>query len=568
MRIETSAIPRTAQMEPVKNQTSSHEPVSGEDQLELSAAYQKFSSYASSPGQNPEDNPRVAALLERLKQDKSFTEDKYRSFLKHPLAKELAKEIILADDDLQEQIAKKMWEDYKAVPANARLYDPPTWKEINVKGMLLSSDESTAYQALLGYESLLLKKARTFGLTETEQFLDARLEQRHLGAMGTFPEKMEPVLDAIEAEFEQAGMHFDHSKSYSFSLDTTSFRFSVSGGTEEENTLIEQVVNTSNYHTDHFLTTLAALYSHRHEDGKHNPWTAEKLMYKDSVPVYGITSVEVDYAKKMKQLFPAYDYCRMDRNLKAKYGFGIEDLTVKNGSVAGKTAEVTQKIEEAGIDFMKNKGFAYLSLTKKYTGTPEFEGPVFTFENGTFRTTYQVFEDPSQEGATNPAELLSKIQAELDAEAASKESILASGRGKALKRTDLPRNQEKIDALLTQLTSDRSFVIGNGKRFYNYPLGRALAQELILSNREVQAELSERMKRRLATLGAGLSSQLWPTSEEGFEIDAILSGDGGDALDEVFLNYDLLLNRKAQTIGLTKAEQVLMGVASRRGRQH
>ena len=115
------------------------------------------------------------------------------------------------------------------------------------------------------------------------------------------------------------------------------------------------------------------------------------------------------------------------------------------------------------------------------------------------------------------------------------------------------------------MTSDQSFVIGKGKRFYNYPLGRALAQELILSNREVQAELSERVKRRLATLGAGLSPQLWPTSEEGFEISAILGRDGGDALDEVFLNYDLLLNRKAQTIGLTRAEQVLMGATSRRG---
>ena len=215
-------------------------------------------------------------------------------------------------------------------------------------------------------------------------------------------------MQAIQREFEAAGMTFDASKKYSFHLDTSVFQFTVSGGTEDENALIEKVINTSNYHEDHFQTTLAALYSHRLPDGKYTPWRADNFRHQDAIPVYGIASVSKDYAQKMEQLFAAHDRCRMDLSLKEEYGFGVDDLMQIGGTVTGKQRGF-RDYPGMGEDFMKNIGYAYIGICKRYQGTPEFTDDVFTLENGQFQTSYTVYDQNPPAGATDSAAILAEV---------------------------------------------------------------------------------------------------------------------------------------------------------------
>lgn len=331
-------IPYTAVMGAQKNARTGLS--TRQDKWTVSTDYQQYMS--TSGTDNSAAQAKIEALTEQLRQDSTFSQYKSRDFRNNPMGRELAAEIILADEGLQEQIAKKMWETLSWTADQRNL--PPSWRDINVKAMLLGSDELTQNSVFSGYESVLRDKAVTVGLSDTEKLLSASLEAVD-NANSTFDQKMNRIFDKVRSEFEANGMTFDENKSYSFYLDTSEFRFVVSGGTDEENALIEKVLNTSNYSEDNFTEALGAIYNHRQEDGSYLPWMVDTLRCKDAIPVFGVVSVSLDYAQKMDQLFSAYDYCQMDKELKAQYGFGIDALTYQGGKIVGKTPEAQAVID-------------------------------------------------------------------------------------------------------------------------------------------------------------------------------------------------------------------------------
>lgn len=277
------------------------------DKWAVSNAYQQ---YQSAPGAgSPASQARIEALAEQLRKDTSFSQYKRRNFINHPVGRELATEIILADEGLQQKIAKTMWETLSWTAHQRDL--PPSWRDINVKAMLLSSDELAQNSVLSSYGVVLNDKAATVGLNDTEKLLSAKAEEVDY-ANSTFDQKMNRIFDKVRSEFEVNGMTFDENKSYSFDLSTSEYRFIVSGGTDEENALIEKVLNTSSYTEDNLLATLGAIRNHRQEDGAYVPWMVDSLRCTEAIPVFGIASVSEDYAQKMDQLYSAYDYCRMD----------------------------------------------------------------------------------------------------------------------------------------------------------------------------------------------------------------------------------------------------------------
>lgn len=353
------------------------------------------------PPQSSDPPPTTEAgrLLQLLRQDESFSKAVF-GFSSHPLGRYTVKTMILESKELQDQVAQRMW--YSAAQCNARylnnprggapVYLPKTPQGYDIKGMLLSGNAQTVGEVLFAYHDLLITKARTCGLTETERFLQPDAKALELRERGTFQERMQPVLDEIEQGFQEAGMTFDREKSYSFHLDTSTFTLSVSGGTEDENSLINQIVNTwsySNLGKQTFHTIMDAFYSHRPDNMQYNPWMTDNLIFGDELlPKYGIANVPRAYTDKMRAFLPAYQLSRMDKRLKYQYGFGVNDLRYSKGKLAGSTDEITRFIEDPKNDFMKKAGYLYLELRKEYTVTPNFTEDIFVFENGKFSTKY------------------------------------------------------------------------------------------------------------------------------------------------------------------------------------
>lgn len=330
-------------------------------------------------------------------------------------------------------------------------------------------------------------------------------------------------------------MVFDESKSYSFHLDTSTFQFSVSGGTETGNALVEKVLNKSDYTGNNVLTALNAIYNHRHEDGSYNPWNADKLSCKEGISTFGVASVSADYAQKMRQLFGAYGRCQTDKHLKTQYGFGVDDLEYRGGAIVGKTPEAKAAI--AQDDFMKNTGHSYLDMLKAYKGTPEFSGPIFTYENGKFQTTYQVFEDENCEGATNSSAIIAQARYELS----KKEALLEGGRAAVLVK-DPPSFSSKADILRQRFSSKRFSALGDDTAFMNDSNRREQAIQVILSSDTLQKQIEDMMWNRLARFMAKNSGLFQLVDRSRFDVKAILRGGDEAAIDEVLMNYNLLMN--------------------------
>ncbi|MDE6259292.1 MAG: hypothetical protein K2M42_00250 [Oscillospiraceae bacterium] len=556
MKVEiNSAIPAsTPNVAASGTQKSPHAITSPQqDKWAVSSAYQQYLSTSATV--SSASQARIEALTEQLRQDTSFSQYKRRNFINHPVGRELATEIILADEGLQEKIAKTMWETLSWTAHQREL--PPSWRDINVKAMLLSSDELAQNSVLSSYGVVLNDKAATVGLNDTEKLLSAKAEDVD-HANSTFDQKMDRVFDRVRSEFEANGMTFDENKSYSFYLDTSRFQFVVSGGTDEENSLIEKVLNTSNYTEDNLLATLGAIHNHRQEDGGYVPWMVDSLRCKDAIPVFGVVSVSVNYVQKMNQLYSAYERCRMDKELKAQYGFGIDDLEYRGGKIVGKTPEAQAVIDSDEGEFMKKTGYAYINLVKRYTGTPEFTDPIFVYENGKFQTTYQIFDEPC-EGATNSAAIIANTRRKL----AERESFFENGREGVLNGrssgTKITQSGTQItqkNNLFQNLMQDQSTDIGVGKRFWDYPMGRELATQLILSSDDLLSKLAEMMWVRFAST-PGMDDLFLPRGDHGFDVRAILNGSNAVAIDQVLRNYDVVLSQKARTTGLTKIERYL-----------
>lgn len=362
------------------------------------------------------EQQEVERLTALLKEDKSFSESSNRDYFTHPLARELASAMILVDKDVQSQIAKEL-----SVTVS------------QMKAMLKSNDRNTSAQVLFKYDAILVRKARTEGLTETEKLLDDRLERISTVSQGTFNERMESVQKEIEESFRKENMCVDSSKAYSFHLDTSNFTFSVTGGTDKENLMIANIINSSK----NLLETLSALYGHRREDGQYNPWVIEESPYKNELlQKNGVALVSKEYTEKMKYLFPAWNQWLQNNYLMDRYGFGLDDIEYKgNGTFVGKTDEITELIASMGTGFIKYGGGSLLSdihtqLLSRYgvglhevyftedgtpvgrtdeasklikkagdtflddikrpqkVDTPTFDGPMFILENGQFKVLY------------------------------------------------------------------------------------------------------------------------------------------------------------------------------------
>ena len=108
-----------------------------QDKWAVSIDYQQYMS--TSGTENSASQARIKALAEQLRQDTSFSQYKRRNFINHPVGRELATELIWVDEGLQEKIAKQMWETLSWTAHQREL--PASWRDINVKAMLLSSDE-------------------------------------------------------------------------------------------------------------------------------------------------------------------------------------------------------------------------------------------------------------------------------------------------------------------------------------------------------------------------------------------------------------------------------------------
>lgn len=551
MKIETNSVSSTSTFNLAATEThKSHRTVAApqQDKWAISGTYQRYLSTPSAG--NSASQARIEALVEQLRQDTSFSQHKRRNFADHPVGRELATELILADEGLQEKISKVMWEALSRLADQREL--PPSWRDINVKAMLLSSDKLAQNSVFSSYQVVLNDKAATVGSNDIEKLLSAKAEEVDY-ANSTFDQKMDRIFDKVRSEFEANGMTFDENKSYSFDLDTSEYRFIVSGGTEEENSLIEKVLNTSNYTEDNLSAALGAIRNHRQEDGAFVPWMVDvfRCNIKAAIPVFGVVSVSVDYAQKMDQLYSAFDRCRMDRELKAQYGFGIDTLDYRGGKIIGKTPEAQAVIDSDEGEFMKKAGYAYISLLKKYTGTPEFSEPIFIYKDGKFQMTYQTFDEPCED-ATDSAAIINNVKREL----AERESFFENGRGGVF--NDRLPNMQIIQKnnLFQQLAQNQSATIGTGKRFWDYPVGRELATQLIMSSDDLLSKLAEMMWIRFAD-APGLDDLFLPRGDDGFDVRAILKGSDATAIDQVFKTYDVVLSKKAKTTGLTKIEQYL-----------
>ena len=119
--------------------TTAHEesaPVSKQDQMDFSKAWQQFMGVSNRVSTM---SSKAEQLSKILRNDTAFAEDRRRSFLSNPVGRELAKELILNDPELQEEIAKNMWESYQMISpsysAANHLYIPASYKEFNVKAI-------------------------------------------------------------------------------------------------------------------------------------------------------------------------------------------------------------------------------------------------------------------------------------------------------------------------------------------------------------------------------------------------------------------------------------------------
>lgn len=351
---------------------------------------------------------KIETLTSELQNDPTFANKSNREFINHPLAKELASTIILADRELQDQIAQKLWNDTasanNAISNNPSLLGParpipPDWQDYDIPAMLMSADKDTVNQVLFAFDGVMVRRARTDGLNDTERFLSKRYERIEFTSHATFQDKMESIAASIEKKFRENGLTLDSETSFTFSLDSESFTFSVSGGSDAENRLMEEIVNTTNifghsYDEDNVGQIIRSILFHRREDGSYNSWVTgissmDPALLREEMKKNGIANVPSEYSEKIKQLPAAYDRYRLDQRLKKEYGFGINDLKLQNGKIIGKTNEVTAAIQEKGHDFMKEVGYAYLSIIKEYRGTPSFSSPLFTFTGGNFQVMYQ-----------------------------------------------------------------------------------------------------------------------------------------------------------------------------------
>ena len=360
---------------------------------------------------------KIIQLYEQLKAEKN----------KHSLlssasttAQQLAKEILLSDDELLESMAKHLWierakdnqECIEAGRPELVFHLPADYTEIadTIKGILTGAIPENSKITLYGVyegenimppmrliyaslEGFLRTKVRNGErLTEIERQLSPVAAKGESYIWNNFDDHMQEIQDNINSQLGESGFKLDLDKEYQFYLDTATFTFSVKGGSDSENRVIADALNThprGNYKFDPLHETLMAMYFSRPNNLSISPWNIG-IMPDKLLQEYGIASdISDSYTQKMKQFLSAYSWHEMDQNLKYNFGFGVDDIQWDGEKLVGKNDEVTKLIEKMDEDMMRATGLAYANLRNEYTGTPEFSEPVFVFKNGKFQLTYE-----------------------------------------------------------------------------------------------------------------------------------------------------------------------------------
>lgn len=367
-----------------------------------------------------ESNAGYSAEFQRLygllKQDKDYAAY-LDQCLKHNVSTagsntacdQLFKEYVLSDDKRMEEFAKYTWMANAKIAANHMEWNrthlnlpvpvenvPPDYTSyLNEFRQKLHGSQQSIHDVYISYNSFMISKTRTERLTEEERFMFPAAATYERANWQNFDEKMQSVGESIQEGLSQSGFTLDVDREYQFYLDTTTFTFSVKGGTEAENSLIANVINTNpkeSYAFNPLKTTIYALYFHRRTDLRYNPWQVSNMDANgEQYEKYGIADVSSSYARKMSQYLAAYRRCVMDHNLRERFGFGIDDISYRNGHWQGQTAEITKLIEDMDKngDWSKQIGDAYRNLMNDYTGTPIFSEPVFVLKSGKFQVTYE-----------------------------------------------------------------------------------------------------------------------------------------------------------------------------------
>ena len=336
-------------------------------------------------------------------------------------ARELAKELLLSDQDLLESIAKQLWvrqaennkrclednepermgrlpKDYQEIVDNIKkILNGTAPEKMDMYGDFLVPDSRIhSYMGPIDaiYSSLdtfLTHKAEKEPLSDVERLLSKRAAQVEKYIWQNFDGQMKDIQNKINGQLEESGFSFDIDKEYQFYLNSD-FTFSVKGGSEEENKKIADALNThprENYKYDPLHETLMALYFSRPDDLSIAPWRVGAVS-DELVQKYGVSSnISDSYTQKMKHFLSAYEWHEMDRSMRHNYGFGINDIYLSNGKLTGKTDEITKLIEKMDIEELKEISHAFANIQDRYMGTPEFFEPVFVFKDGKFQLTYE-----------------------------------------------------------------------------------------------------------------------------------------------------------------------------------
>lgn len=392
----------------------------------LNGVFQQIHSTAAettSTSQAPTDGTAAAGgrysaefyrLYEQLKQDEDYmtmaAQEHESGGLWVPYNKLIFREYLRSEPELLEAFAKYRWtedakyrawleESNKTRPSDMQceiLPMPPDYRgyEAQYKYTLnhgSQHDQDVLYSDFDAFLRMEVLKCRR--LTEEERLVFPSAASSERARWQTFDERMQSVENAIQDGFQSSGLTLDIEKEYQFYLDTSTFTFSVKGGSEEENRLIERVINTNpreSYRFNPLKTAVFALYSHRPADGTLTPWQAE---HSDPLEIaqYGISQISGSYARKMKQFLAAWQRSDLDQDLQSRFGFGLADFSWKDGGWVGRTDEITRMIKTMNQDGDWDKRFGdfYRRLMQRYTGTPVFSEPVFTFRNGEFQVTYE-----------------------------------------------------------------------------------------------------------------------------------------------------------------------------------
>lgn len=361
----------------------------------------------------------VIQLYKQLKADENWTNTSCRLSSGSSVAetaRQLAKELLLSDNDLLDALAKDLWiqrakhnqeciadnepervlnlpKDYREIADTIKRILNGTAGQINVYGDRLISglDAPPLNHVYSALDTFLVHKAEREPLTDVERLVSKDAARTEKYIWQTFDGQMKDTQNKINSQLGEDGFNLDIDKEYQFYLNSD-FTFTVKGGTTEENARLESLLNThprENYKFDPLHEMVMALYFSRPDSMGISPWRAGTAS-NELLEKYGIASgIPDSYTQKMKQLLPAYEWHKWDRNLKYHYGFGVDDIYVENGKLFGRTDEVTKLIEKLDENVKNQIALDYMNARNEYRGTPEFSEPVFIFKDGKFQLTYE-----------------------------------------------------------------------------------------------------------------------------------------------------------------------------------